>query len=546
MRRHLLSLALVAVTAALTSIPGPGDDAIASNLGVDSTARRKVSGPVDSASALARLSAEIRSVLGTASEGGAANIGILVRSLRTRATIFSLNPDKPLTPASTTKLVTTFTALSELGPGYRIRTILAAEARPRDGVVRGSLYVKGHGDPFLSVNDVDELVDQLLKLGVRHVAGGVVGDGTFFDNITSRYEYSGDADDPEPVAPIEALTVQGGYFTVIVASTSIAGSPLNVQTYPHSDAFDIVSSATVSSAPSRAGKRGGRTSSDHNVRDRGPTVRNIAGVKVVVTDGPDGRQTITVTGTMPPSRTQSYRHRMKNPPTVIAGMVSERLRRFGVKVDALPTSGGTPPRSKILAETGRPLLDIVRLVMKNSNNFLAEHVFKMIGGAAQGNQPTASRSVAKIHYRMDVNNIDFARCVINDGSGLSRRNCLSAAALTGILEAAHDDPRLFEAIYETMAIAGVDGTLRRRMKGTAAEGNAHAKTGTLRNVSALTGFVTTRDGEMLCFTILMNGSNVGAYRAAQDRIVERLAAFSYAAPPPPVVQPITPAPRKRR
>jgi len=549
MRRFLLPFLLIPTVAALLLPAGGPPSAVAGGLGGDSTARRRATSGLDTASALERLAEDIRSALNLPQEMKNGSVGIVVRSAKTGRVLFALNPDRPLTPASTTKLVTTFTALSELGPGYVVKTILAAETRPRDGIVRGDLYVKGHGDPFLTVNDIDELVDQLVKIGVSQVRGRIVGDASFFDTIASRFEYSGDSDDPEPVAPIQALTVQGGYFNVIIASTSVVGAPLNVQTYPHSDAFEIVCNATV--APDVAGRkrRGGRKSARESLAPPpgGGNNMRAGGLLVSVADGPDGRQTVTINGTLPPRKTVSKKYRMTSPPTVIAGMVSERLKRFGVKVAGMPAAGEAPPRARILAETGRPLMDILRLVMKNSNNFLAEHVFKMIGGIARGNKSTAERSIDKIQYRMDLNGVSFDRCVINDGSGLSRRNCLSANALTGILMAAHDDPTLFQPLYATLSVAGVDGTLRHRMRGTAAEGNARGKTGTLRNTSALTGYVTTRDGELVCFGMLFNGANVGAYRGLQDRIVVRLADFSYNAPASvvPVVK-TTPKPAARR
>ncbi len=551
MMRRLLPFSLFLLVLAITTNTGDPSFAVAGGLGGDSTARRKPVGGADTLGSVDRLGGALRAIAQGSEEMKGARISVVVRSLKNGRTIFSLNPDLPLTPASTTKLVTTYTALSELGPGYQVKTIISSASRPTDGTVRGDLYIKGHGDPFLTVNDIDDLVDQLQRQGVRGVQGRVIGDGTFFDNVTSRYEYSGDSDDPEPVAPVEALTVQGGWFSVIVSSTSIAGGPLNVQTYPHSDAFEIASTGTVGAPPAARRRRGGKKSLDGAGRGVDPQVENLdrRGLKVVVTDGPDGRQIVTVSGTLAPRKTANYKYRMRSAPTVIAGMVSERLRRYGVKVGGLPGAGTSPPRAKILAETGRPIMEILRLVMKNSNNFLAEHVFKMIGGASRGTGSTAANAVARIQTRMEITNVDFQRCVINDGSGLSRRNCLSAEALSGILEAAHNDPHVFQALYETMSIAGVDGTLRRRMKGSLAEGNAHGKTGTLRNVSALAGYVTTRDGELLCFAILMNGPNVGAYRATQDKLVTRLADFSYNdAPvvvPAPVVRPVVPAGKKR-
>ena len=115
---------------------------------------------------------------------------------------------------------------------------------------------------------------------------------------------------------------------------------------------------------------------------------------------------------------------------------------------------------------------------------------------------------------------------IFDGSGLSRRDRVSPVMLEGVMRTMANHAS-GSAFFDSLPEAGVDGTLRKRLKGTLAEGNVHGKTGTLRNVSALTGYVTTRDGELLAFAMLMNGGNHGSYKAVQDRIAARLAEFSY-------------------
>ena len=242
-------------------------------------------------------------------------------------------------------------------------------------------------------------------------------------------------------------------------------------------------------------------------------------------------QTITVHGTLTAGHTVSYQYEMGNPALVTAGMVYDRLRLFGVKVTGQPRWGPTPEtHHTVVAEHHRPLLEVLSTMLKHSDNRLAEYVFKMIGGSQKEGEGTARRSHTQITQRMAACNVDFGECRINDGSGLSRANLLSASALTGILEAAWRDKKVYRALYDAMSVAGVDGTLRHRMRGTRAQGNVHGKTGTLRNASALTGFVTTRDGEMFAFTVLCNGNRIGSYRTVQDRIATTLAEFSYSSP----------------
>jgi PBP4 family serine-type D-alanyl-D-alanine carboxypeptidase len=267
------------------------------------------------------------------------------------------------------------------------------------------------------------------------------------------------------------------------------------------------------------------------VRETAPDLADasasVGALRVSVTGDRDGKQTIRVSGGLLANRTSSYRYEMKNPPLVVAGIVYDRLRAHGIRISGEPKTGTSPHQVKVIGEIRRPLTEILENVLKNSNNYLAEYVFKIIGAANGGQKETAERSGEIINQRMTKANVPFSKCVINDGSGLSRANCLSAAALNAMLSAAHHDRKVFQALYPMMSIAGVDGTLRRRMKGTPAEGNVHGKTGTLRNVSALAGYATSRDGEMFVFAMLMNGGRHGAYKDVQNKIATRLAAFSY-------------------
>ncbi len=581
--------------------------------------------PADSARALARLAEQISASVDLPNEVKSGHVGILVRSLSTNKQIFALNADKPLTPASTTKVVTTFTALSELGADFKIKTILAAAEKASDGVISGDLFVKGYGDPFLSASEIDALADQLIASGVHQIDGNVVGDGTYFDSKYDRTEYSGDEDEVEDLPPISALSVDNNRFSVVVTAPRQAGQALTVQTYPRSSGFDVDNDAVATAARARRAStpRKGRRRADlvtpqdessifrtasyvetsggdelladasGAVRRRPaatakkpaakataapkgkssrksavkvapapskkqtkvaqktvtkkssvarkqveesdePPVRAVApanagagSLRVAIVGGRDQRQVIKVSGGLLAGRSASYRYEMKNPPLVVAGIVYDRLRSRGVMVKGRAVSGAAPQHFKVLAQQERPLTQVLSNVMKHSNNYLAEYTFKLIGAAAGGHQETARHTIQKITRRMSISQVPFGTCIINDGSGLSRANCLSAAALTGILTATYHDQKVFPTFYQCMSIAGVDGTLRRRMKGTDAEGNVHGKTGTLRNVSALTGYAVTRDGEVVAFAMLMNGGNHGAYRATQDRVAEKIASFSY-------------------
>lgn len=582
----------------------------------------------DSARALEKLAADLKAIIALPQELQAGKVGVMVHSLTRNRDLFTLNHERALTPASTTKVVTCFTALSELGPNYQINTIIASDAKPQNGVVQGNLYVKGFGDPFLTVSDIDALVEQVTSAGIRQITGSVVGDGTFFDNHANRFDYSGDADEVETVAPIHALTIERSQFTVIVSSPRTPGLPCNVQTFPRSNGIEIINTAVSVAPPARRGgggkgrkggkkrkadlltptvneqsqrygdqfpiadseelgqqkgkksnstttqrgkkattkpapkkgsskakqappKRGnaGKTQAKNSVkatppkqsRTATPTVTSRSGITISVANR-DGKQVVTVSGTLTANKTTSNRYLMKNPAAIVAGIVHDRLRAAGVTIGGGTVSGATPATAQTIATNSRPLTEMLTYVMKNSNNFLAEYTFKIIGGANGGRTETAKKSVEKIQQRMNLARVPFQQCVVNDGSGLSRRNCLSAATLTGIMNAAHNDQKIFPTFYSLLSVAGVDGTLRRRMRGTPAQNNVHGKTGTLRNVAALTGYVTTQDGELFSFAMLMNGGNVGGYRAVQDKLAVRIASFSYSEGLEPVATPQATAP----
>lgn len=464
--------------------------------------------PDDSLKALSKLKARIDQALNASMLKGS-SYGLMVHSLDAHRTLYAHNETKPLTPASTTKLFSTFTAFHTLGGNYNVPTSVYTDTDALDrGVLKGNVYLVGSGDPMLETADIEQLAEQVRNLGIKRITGNVYGDASYFDGITDRLTYSGDADAVEPLPPISALSLNRNTITVVVTSSGTPGSAVRVQTIPMSDAFSFTVSATV---------KGGR--------------RAKQSIAVRASKGTDGRQHFTVTGFLPPRRTASYSFVVTNPALVAAGVLRRRLEAVGVVVDGSTGVHTTPlPNSHALTSFYRPLGTIVSYVNKHSDNYCAEHVFKMVGGTLgqqQQNTAVAARSVMKTSFAKC--SIPFQNCSLNDGSGLSRRNLVTPQTLTNLLVQAWEQP-FAQYFINSLPIAGVDGTLRRRMKGTHAEGNLIGKTGTLRNVSALAGYVTTIDGEQLAFSFMFNGGNVGAYKSIENTIGSILADFSYRLP----------------
>lgn len=415
------------------------------------------------------------------------------------ATIYERNAEMCLTPASTTKLFSSATCFYLLGKNGTLDTeVRASGSISSDGTLNGDLYLVGRGDAFLSVNDVEYLADRLFASGIRRVNGSIFGDASFFDNVTDRSVYSGDGEVVSPVPPIVALSLTKSTIAVVVSASS--KGHVSVQTIPASDAIVV------------------------NVVGGGRRRRVSATSSVMK----DGRQLITVSGSPGANRTRTVYVNMRNPALIAAGVLSNRMRSGGIDTD--PDKVGmkkAPSATRVVATFRRPLVDIASVVNKRSDNFLAEHLFKICGGLWGGQQNTAERAKEAIDAVMDSLGVKQRFCVFNDGSGLSRRNSVSAATEVDLLRAVHRSP-FGEAYKSTLAIASVDGTIRGRMHGTPADSNVRAKTGTLRNVSALAGYVHTRDGELLAFSFISNGPAKKSFKHIEDLGAVALASFSYA------------------
>ncbi len=439
MRRQLLRLAVVALAMLAFSTSGGVVEPIVAIAGARDSVDHHVLTAADSAAALHGLANDISALVDLDPEVASHDVGIVVRSLSSGATVFALNPTAQLTPASTTKMVTVFTALNELGPRHTIRTIAATEREPKDGVVPGDLYVKGYGDPYLSIGDIDDLVDGIVRRGIRRIDGDVVGDGTYFDMRYDRTEYSGDHDEVEDLPPISALSIESNIFTVLISSPRTPGQPLNVQTHPRSSGFEIINTGT--SAAVKTSHRSRRRSHRHSdvlmpgrprverLGDEPVTVRtvsNASGPQVSVSGARDGQQKITVSGTLAPGRRVSYRYKMANPPLVVAGMIYDRLQARGVRIGGGAVWGPTPEHHFEIAVHERPFSEVLERVLKHSHNYSAEYVFKMIGAKEGGQERTASTALRTISDVMSRDGISYDACRINDGSGLSRNNTLSA------------------------------------------------------------------------------------------------------------------------
>lgn len=216
---------------------------------------------------------------------------------------------------------------------------------------------------------------------------------------------------------------------------------------------------------------------------------------------------------------------LKDPPLFIANKLKEDLIASGIEVKGIAKKGVTPAKVFLLTEKSIKLKDLTVLINKHSDNFLAECLFKTLGAEASKEQGNSYFSQQAIQKFLRDNNIYFDGTSIVDGSGISRFDQVTPLSITGVLEKMYFDLAHFEDFYNSLSIAGVDGTLRSRMVGTLAENNFRGKTGSLNGVSGLAGYLTDKQGNDIIITIIFEFNKGGwrYYRNIQDKIVSLLA-----------------------
>jgi serine-type D-Ala-D-Ala carboxypeptidase/endopeptidase (penicillin-binding protein 4) len=448
--------------------------------------------------------------------GSASRTGVLVVSVERGDTLVSLNADAPLAPASNMKLYSTAAALYYLGPDFRFSTYLLADGPVRDGVLEGDLILYGTGDPAISgrmlptgLSAFVSFADALAAQGITRVRGDMVGDGSWFDD-----DWVGDGWNAGDLmqwygAPVGALSFSENMVTVRVRPTA-AGLAANVTTNPASVGMAIENRVRTVS--------GGRTS-----------IAFSHGDSAIVVTGQIRRDAGSVTRFMPVVDPADYSA------AVLRSVLQERgirvegetrsVRRAGEsRLGPLALAGAAPPRV-VAVHRSPTLAEIASVTNHVSHNMFADALLKAAGRAAVGEGSFAGGARAVQRMLDQETEADAAALHIEDGSGLTRTNRVTPRTTIDLLDYMRRSGA-WNQYYESLPEAA-DARGLRRMYDTPAARNLRAKTGTIRNVSALSGYVRSADGELLMFSIMTNGIPVTARaKQAEDQIGARLARFT--------------------
>ncbi|MFS0560379.1 D-alanyl-D-alanine carboxypeptidase/D-alanyl-D-alanine-endopeptidase [Terribacillus sp. 179-K 1B1 HS] len=413
-----------------------------------------------------------------------ASVAIHIAAAQSGKTIYEKNADQRMRPASNMKLLTAAAVLDELEPEHRFETYVATDGHISAGQLHGNLYLIGKGDPSLTIKDIAQLAKQLNELGIVKINGDIIADDTYFDQERYSEDTTWRDESAYYGAAISALTVapdtdhDTGTVKVVVDAASSSGKP-NVSIIPATDYVTIHNNAVISQD-------------------------GEAELEVIRMHG---NNDIVISGTIAPGEKEQEWVAVWEPTDYVLHLFRENLEAAGIQLDGSSKTAKAPEKTKeLLRKESAPLKELLLPFMKLSNNGHAEMYVKHMGSKEKaGNWEDGIEQIKRYLNGL----LPTEQMVIRDGSGLSHVNGITAGQLTALLINVQNEP-WFQAFEHSLPVGGVTermvgGTLRNRFVGTELAGKVKAKTGTLTGVSSLSGYMETKSGERIVFSILLNG-----------------------------------------
>jgi serine-type D-Ala-D-Ala carboxypeptidase/endopeptidase (penicillin-binding protein 4) len=428
-------------------------------------------------------------------------VGIYVHEIGAGQPVVAVGADRSLNPASSMKLVTTYAALDLLGPAYTWNTEIVADGTIAQGVLNGNLYIKGGGDPKLTLEDFWLMLRNLRARGIREIRGNLILDRNFF----AEENHSPGGFDDQPTRPyntvpdallvnFKAVTLQFVPDTTTRTVSIIAEPPL--------PQVQIINNLKLTDGT--CGDWLGRAKADS--QGNADSAR-LAFSGTYALDCGENSRSYSVLG-----------HRQ-----YVGALFALLWRELGGSISGQVLDGTAPPQARVLVTTkSQSLSETVRDVNKYSNNVMARQLFLTLGLSGNNNGGTIPATTASastgIKQWLALKGLAVPELVMENGSGLSRAERISARNLGAVLLSAYASPVMPE-LMASLPVAAVDGTLRRRLKSTEVAGQAHVKTGSLSGVRSIAGYVLDAQGNRVVVVFLVNHTNAFNAQAAQDALL---------------------------
>lgn len=418
-----------------------------------------------------------------------ANISLLVKNTANGQTILSHRADKGGIPASTTKVITTATALELLGPDFKFETVLQYDGNIVNGTLKGNIYIHGGADPTLGskyMGDKNFLTLWMLSvkgLGIKKIEGSIISDVTLFDSqgICPRWLWEDMGN--YYAAPTYALSAFDNTCKVYFKTGATGSVASVIKTEPDIDSLKIVSNAKAAKV------------NDDNVYFYGSPMANE---RIAYGTLPYNRESFVSKSDIP------------NPPLFLAKTFTKTLADNGIpvtgkaKVMATKEKGARMRVSFYVTESPK-LSEIISNINHISNNHYAEHLYRYLGSMTKDNLGVYSGS-EKIKSYWKTKGLDVSELLQYDGCGLSPCNSITTNFMVSLLTYEKKQGRCFTDFYNSLPIAGVNGTVKSLFKGTALAGRVHAKSGSISGTQCYAGYVE-KNGQTYAFAVMVNNFN---------------------------------------
>ncbi len=411
--------------------------------------------------------------------------------------VFSINGKKHLIPASITKLITTAVVLDTFKPDHQFKTQILATGNFSDGMLKGNLYLKGGGDPGFVSEKMWMLVNDFLRADIKKIDGDIVVDESYLDEEKFDKGRESDRNDRAYDAPLSGLSFNWNSTTLFVRPGAAVGDPARVYVDPANE-YIILKNRAVT------GKKGSDLSCEREFVN--------------------GHDVVTVSGKIGLGSDEKHIYKNVTEPSLYAGYnLKGFLKQRGVDFNGRVIQGKVPSSAVLKSEvSSERLAHLVASQNKFSNNFVAETLAKDMAAEISGGPGKMDTALQKARSFLK-NQVGLDDFTLVNVSGFTRKNSFSAQQFTQLLRWVQKDFAIAPEFIQSLPVAGVDGTLEKRFKGSIGERKVRAKTGLLNGVVALSGFAGRGAGEQILFAFIFNGNGDEAHiREVFDNLAAQL------------------------